>query len=144
MEVGGGEEELRVVGREFCGPRAAVAPFLGPKPVSTTSVAWPPTTIAMLGKPMIANTWSEILVVFSLTIGWLICANAPVAASAASIRSVASDLIVSLLPYAEVGLGIKRCESSEICFFGKTAPSYLKLPQVCALRRNRAPQAVSR
>jgi len=36
--------------------------------------------IAMLGKPIIAHTWSEILVVFSVTIGWLICANALVGA----------------------------------------------------------------
>ena len=51
---------------------------------------------------MIAQTWSEILVVFSLTIGWLICANALVAASAASARSFESDFIVSFLHYAEV------------------------------------------
>ena len=49
-----------------------------------------------VGKPMIAQTWSEILVVFSLTIGWLICASALVAASAASVRSVESDFMASL------------------------------------------------
>ena len=32
---------------------------------------------------MIAQTWSEIFVGFSPTIGWFICANALVAASAA-------------------------------------------------------------
>ena len=97
MEVRGGEEELRVLGASFAATRAAVAPFFGPKPVSTTSVAWLPTTMAMLGKPMIAQTWSEILVVFSLTIGWFICANALVAASEASAISFESDFMVSLL-----------------------------------------------
>jgi hypothetical protein len=51
---------------------------------------------------MIAHTWSEIFVVFSLTIGWLICAGALVAPSAASIRSIESDFMVFLLSYVEV------------------------------------------
>ena len=49
---------------------------------------------------MIAQTWSEILVVFSLTVGWLICANALVAASATSVRNIESDFIVFILHYA--------------------------------------------
>ena len=68
---------------------------------------------------MIAHTWSEIFVVFSLSIGWLIWANALVAASAASVRSVESDFIVSLLRHAEVrprgkALRIER----NLLFFG--------------------------
>ena len=49
--------------------RAMVAPFFGPMPVSTTSVAWLPTMIAMLGKPMIAQTRSETFVVVSPSTG---------------------------------------------------------------------------
>src|SRR5882672_8660487 len=100
-------KSLVLFGASFAATRAAVAPFLGPKPVSTTSVAWLPTTMAMLGKPMIAQTWSEIFVVFSLTLGWLICASALVAANAASVRSVESDFIVSLLHDAEVRPRVK-------------------------------------
>src|ERR1039457_2956313 len=85
-----------LLGASFAATRAAVVPFFGPRPVSTTSVAWLPTTMARLGKPMIAQTWSEIFVGFSSTIGWLICAKALVAAFAASVSSAESDFIASL------------------------------------------------
>jgi hypothetical protein len=49
----------------FAAARAMVAPFLGPRPLSTIRVAVEPTTMAMLGKPMMAQTWSETLVVVS-------------------------------------------------------------------------------
>ena len=57
-------KSLVLLGASFAATRATVAPFFGPRPVSTTRVARLPTTMAMLGKPMIAQTWSEILVVF--------------------------------------------------------------------------------
>jgi hypothetical protein len=45
---------------------------------------------------MIVQTWSEIFVVISLTIGGLICATALVPASTASVRSAESDFMASL------------------------------------------------
>src|SRR5579863_207509 len=86
-------------GAVLAATRAAVAPFLGPIPVSTTSVARFPTTMAMLGKPMIAQTWSEIFVVFSPTGGCGICAMAPPAVRTASVRSIERDFIVFPLYY---------------------------------------------
>src|ERR1700694_3125070 len=46
-----------------------VAPLRGPRPVSTTRTARLPTTIAMLGQPIIAQTWSETLTVSSPSTG---------------------------------------------------------------------------
>ena len=47
---------LLVIGASFFATRAAVDPLRGPRPVSTTSVAFSPTTMPMLGQPMIAQT----------------------------------------------------------------------------------------
>jgi len=76
MEVRSSQEELLIPWRESGGHSRGGGSVPRPMPVSTTSVARLPTTMAMLGKPMSAQTWSEIFVVFSPTIGWLICAKA--------------------------------------------------------------------
>jgi len=43
-------KSFALLGASLAATRAAVAPFFGPNPVSTTSVAWLPTTMAMLGE----------------------------------------------------------------------------------------------
>src|SRR5665213_2238727 len=55
-------------------------PLRAPMPVSTTSVARVPTTMAILGNPIMAQTWSETRVAeFSGRItDWAICATAAV------------------------------------------------------------------
>ena len=102
LEMGGGEEELRVVGREFCGHACGGSSILRAQARIDDESRVATDDYGDIGKPIIAQTWSEIFVVFSLTIGWLICANALVAVSATSVRSVESDFIVSLLHCAEV------------------------------------------
>ena len=56
MEVRGGEVELGAGSGSCAATRAMVAPLRGPSPVSTTRVARVPVTMAMLGKPLMAQT----------------------------------------------------------------------------------------
>src|SRR5580704_13915732 len=93
-----------LLGASLAATRAAVAPFFVPRPVSTTSVARLPTTIAILGKPMMAQTWSDICVVFSPTRG-ICCANAPTPVRAASATSLVYDFIVLRCTTPGFGLG---------------------------------------
>jgi hypothetical protein len=109
--------------------------------VAMDCVARLPTTMAMLGKPMIAQTWSEIFVGFSSTIGWLICANALVAASAARARSAESDFIASLILRSLILRSFAICSDPPLrpcllhCMPDTAADR--ELPPYCGLRRPR-------
>ncbi len=49
---------MELFGASRAATRATVAPFLGPSPVSTTSVARVPTMMATLGNPVISSDMS--------------------------------------------------------------------------------------
>jgi len=58
-----------------CATSATIWPFLIPIPVSTTSVALVPTTMPIVGKPLIAQAWAETRERLSGETMWLpVCA----------------------------------------------------------------------